>query len=252
MADQQDFETLLSTLNGIDRKSIRKLDMPVDQAIKEGEVMAAAATEDSVKLAAVGFDVARINALGAAVGALRFAQAQYTSTLGEHKEATRQWAAEEPAAIELRAEMLAAEAFALRKIPDAVKALKHIREGSGNPDMIQDIAGLAQVGKKYPDSLKSINFDLSILDTAAEKAGILSKLYAKAFIENSTTQAKDLRDRAFSYMRSIMSDVLEVAEYVFRKDKARLGFYHSEYRARQKSSTMEAIVIPEKAPATAK
>ncbi len=250
MADQQDFETLLPTLTAISKNDVRIPDMPVEQAVKEAEIMATAAAEDSQGLTAVGFDGEKIATLDAAVGALRFAQAKFIAAMGELKDASKQWADEEPKAYELRAELLSGTSFALRNVPDAKKALKRIREGSGNPDMIQDLLALSELGKKYPDDLKAINFDLTLLDVAAQKSDELGKLYAKAFVEKSTTGAKNLRDRAFTYMRSLMGEVLEAAEYVFRKDTTRLDYYHSAYRSR-KNGASPAPVPPTPVPVSA-
>jgi hypothetical protein len=256
MSDQQDFEALLPKLNALDKKSIRKQDMPIDQAVKEGEIMAAAATADTPALTAVGADPAKIAELVTATGALRYSQAVYTAAIGELKDASKQWASEEPAGFELRDELLAAAAFALRNVPDAMKAVKRIREGSGGADMIQDLSALAELCKKYPTQLSAIKFDTTKIDAAVDKAGSLGKLYAKAFVEKGTTVAKDQRDRAFTYMRMCMAEVLAAAEYAFRKDPARLSYYHSAYRSRQTNSvdpTPSPTPAPEPAqPAAAK
>ena len=247
MSDQQDFEALLPKLKAMDKKALRKQDMPMEQAVNEGAIMATAASQDADALKAVGLDGSVITELGASVNALRYAQGQYVAAIGELKDASKQWATEEPQAYALRDDLLSAMSFGLRKVPDAVKAVRRIREGSGGADMIQDLSALAQLGKKYPGELKTINFDAGLLDQATEKAGNLGQLYAKAFVEKGTADAKDLRDRAFSYMRAVMSEVLDAAEYAFRKDKTKLDYYYSTYRSRQSSSSAK----PEPAPAAA-
>jgi hypothetical protein len=250
MSDQQDFETLLPKLNALDRKSIRKQDMPIDQAVKEGEIMAAAATADSAALTAIGMDAAKITELASAVSALRYTQAAYIAAIGELKDASKQWAGEEPKGYELRNELLAAASYGLRSVPDAMKAVKRIREGSGGADMIQDLSALAELCKKYQPQLLAIKFDTSMVDAAVEKAGTLGKLYAKAFVEKGTSLAKDARDRAFTYMRLTMADVLAAAEYAFRKDNARLSYYHSAYRSRQASASTDPAPAAAPVPAT--
>jgi hypothetical protein len=45
MADQQDFEKLSTELMAIDEKDIQEPDMPVDEAVKENEIMSAAAKQ---------------------------------------------------------------------------------------------------------------------------------------------------------------------------------------------------------------
>jgi len=62
-----------------------------------------------------------------------------------------------------------------------------------------------------------------------------------------------MRDRAFTYMRLVMADVLAAAEYAFRKDAGRLEFYHSAYRRQAgpsdnepEAQTIEAAVAAAK------
>jgi hypothetical protein len=245
MSDQQDLETLLPKLKAIPPSQVRYPDMPVEQAAKEGQVMATAAEEDAGAITAIGVAPELIAGLGVAVGAFRASQAKLTAAIGEVKEAGRQWMEEEPKAAELRSELLDALSYGLRNIPDAKKALKRIREGEGSLDMIKDIQALAELGSMNQNELKKMNYDAGQLSAAAEKGTYLSKLFARAFIEKGSAGAKDLRDRAFTYMRRIMSEILDAAEYAFRKNPERLEYYYSAYRARQKSgSKTETPVTP--------
>jgi hypothetical protein len=235
MADQQNFEKLLPKLNAIAQRDIRPPDMPIDQAVKEGEIMAAAA-QDAVTLTAIGLGADVIDETGCAVSALRYAEAKLVSELGEIKEAAKQWRVEEPAGFELRDDLLAAAGYALRDIDDAMKSVKRIRQGTSGSDMVQDLLALSELGKKYLTQLKVINFEPALLDTATEKAAMLGSLYAKAFIERGSKEAKVMRDRAFTYMRIVMSEILTAAEYAFRKDRSRLDYYYSSYRSRRNSA----------------
>jgi hypothetical protein len=252
MADQQDFELLLPILKAIPKKDIRRPDMPVVQAIKEAEIMAEAAAQDNPTFVAVGLSKDEAALLAQAAGALRYSEAVLTAALGEIKDASKQWLEKEPQGYELRADILAAVSYALRSIPDASKSIKKIREGAGGFDMIQDLLALSELGKKYKEQLQKINFDLTKLDTAAELADQLGRVFSKAFIEKGSSGPKDLRDRAFSYMRSIMSEILAVAEYVFRKDTSRLDYYYSSFRSSRYSSSEEGAPVAAPAAATAK
>ena len=251
MADQADLERLLPVLNSYAPKQVRFPDMPMDQALKEAEIMLAAAIEDAGKFDSVGLDQSRLDDLSLAVGVARLTQAQLTAALGELKEAAAKWAEEEPLAYELRADLLATVTYGLRNIQDAIKAIKRIREGKGHADMIVDLKALAELCRKYQPHLEEIKFDIGLIDIADKKADELGNLYAKAFIEKSTAGAKEIRDRAFTHMRKLMGDVLDAAEYVFRKDKERLDFYYSSYRSRQRTSSKTETAIEEEVEETA-
>jgi hypothetical protein len=245
MANQTDLERVTPTLNAYAPKEVRFPDMPVDQALKEAEIMAVAATEDAAKFAEVGFEVEKIDELSLAIDILRLTQAQLTAAIGEVKDAMAEWAEKAPAAFELRAAILAAAAYALRNVPDAARAIKKIRAGHSDADKLCDLKALAELGWKYQPHLEAINFNFAMLETATKKSDELSNLYAKAFVEKSTKDAKDLRDRAFTHMRKLMGEVLDVAEYVFRKDRERMDFYYSSYRSRRRLSSKTETVQEE-------
>jgi len=233
MSDQQDYEKLLPKLKAIEDKAVRRPDMPIEQAIKEGGIMATAAQEDTKPLNAANVVTVTINELGSSVAALRYAQAQFTAAIGEVKGASRKWNEEEPNAIKLRRDLLKTMTYALRKVLNATRTLAAIRKGSGNPDMLKDLSALVSLGRKYPAELKAVNYDLSQLDAAEAKTNMLNTIYSQAYIEKKTVEYTQLRDRAFTYMRMMMGEILDAAEYVFRDDPKRLDLYYSSYRSRQ-------------------
>jgi hypothetical protein len=235
MADQQDFEKLSVEIMAIDEKDVREPDMPVDEAIKENEIMSAAVKRDQNVFVAVNFNPGMIEKCGIAGGALRYTQAQLIAAIGEVKEAAALWTAEEPKGYATRKELIAALAYATRNVPDAQKAVKAVRKGAGGADMVMDLSSLVQLGKKYKAPLEVIKFDMALIDEAETLANRLGKLYASAFIEKGSKEAKLLRDRAFTYMRKIMGEILDAAEYVFRNEPEKLEPYHSAYRNRKRN-----------------
>jgi hypothetical protein len=237
MSDQTDFEALLPKLQAIDPKLVNDPDMPVEQAIKEGQVMVTVAREDVNELVAVKFDPATIDELETAVFGFSTAQANMVATLGEQKGAARQWLIEEPGLLKLLKKLLAASRYALRNVPDAFKAVKHIAKGGSKPNRVQDLADIAALGKKYVSYFEAINFDITLLDVAEQKAKTLLSLQALVFAEKSTKGSKDVRDRSFIYMRGLMAQVLSAAKYAFTDDPERLSRYYSAYRKRRKGKS---------------
>ena len=237
MADQQDFESLSTELMAIGEKEIREPDMPVDEAVKENEIMSAAAKRDQNVFDAINLDPGLIEKCAMAGGALRYTQAKLTAAIGEVKEAAALWTAEEPKGYATRKELLAALAYATRNVPDAQKAVRAVRKGAGGADMVMDLGALVQLGKKYRAPLEAIKFNMGLIDEAEDLANRLGKLYASAFIEKGSKEAKMLRDRAFTYMRRVMGELLDAAEYVFRNEPEKLEPYYSSYRNRKRASS---------------
>jgi len=63
--------------------------------------------------------------------------------------------------------------------------------------------------------------------------------YYSDSIEKKTVEYSQLRDRAFTYMRMMMGEILDAAEYVFRDDPKHLDLYHSSYRNRKTDAADE-------------
>jgi hypothetical protein len=241
MSNRNAFESLREQLTALPRSEIRLPDMPVEQAIREAEIMHSAAVEDAEALAKVGIHSEVLDSLDGAIGALRFTQAQYIAALGELKESAREWVRLLPEAKTLRHELLATLSFATRHIPDATRAIKRIREGVNAAHIVQDLLTLSELGKKYPETLEGLHFDMSELDRAAEMSKRMSHLYARAFIERGSTLAKILRDAAYTLMRRQMNQVMVSAEFVFRKQRERLEFYHSQFRSRRHAAASRVV-----------
>jgi hypothetical protein len=192
-------------------------------------------------LAKVGIHAEVLDSLNRAIGALRFTQAQYIAALGELKESAREWVRLLPEAKTLRSELLATLSFATRHVPDATRAIKRIREGMNAAHVVQDLLTLSELGKKYPETLEGLHFEIRELDRAAAMSERMSRVYARAFIERGSTLAKILRDAAYTLMRRHMSQVMVSAEFVFRRQRERLEFYHSQFRSRRHAAASRVV-----------
>lgn len=232
MTDKECFENLLPEIEAINAKDVRYPDMPIDVALNEGGIMLNAAREDAEKLAAVGFDCTNLTRFERALCALRYCQSELVAQTGIESDAMKRWRLEEPDAYELRSELLAAEAYALRDDRVAMRSIRRIREGARTSDLLADLAALVNTGRKHLEALRLIKFDMSKLAAAQGKSQELPDIYQKAFIHKGTVEARKMRDRSFTFLREIMRHILDAAEYVFRTDRTRLEFYHSAYRSK--------------------
>lgn len=239
MNDDQAYDKLLSKLKELPAKKVRSPDMPVNEAVSEGEKMAVLCKEDKAFFEPIGFDMGLANECAAAAGALRVADGKRLACLGEKNESRKEWDENEAAGYELRDDTLAALSYALRKNNKAMRIVRKIRHGGSDRDMIHDLRAEKELGIKYPDELMAILFDMAILDRCGNMADRLGTLYAKAFVDTSGKEALDIRNRAFTYMRSISSEILDAAEFVLRDNPERIRQYYSDYRRRQYRSREE-------------
>jgi hypothetical protein len=114
-----------------------------------------------------------------------------------------------------------------------MKAVRAISPIGGHAKMMKDLNDLSLLGKDNTRLLEAINFDLSLLDKAAqtsrEMAVLLDEMDRnKERYEHS--EAKKIRDQAYTYLKEAVDETLETGKYVFRQDKKRLRAYASEYR----------------------
>jgi len=242
MTDKECFDDLLPEFEAISAKDVRYPDMPIDVALNEGGIMLNAAREDAEKLSAVGFDCNNLTRFERVLCALRYCQSELIAQTGVESDAMRLWRQEEPAAYELRSELLSALSYALRDDRVAMRSIKRIREGARTSDLLADLAALVNTARKHLEALRLIKFDMAKLAAAQKKSQELPDIFQKAFMHRGTVEARKMRDRAFTLLRDIMRHVLDAAGYVFRTDRARLEFYHSTYRNRTHSGSGEPPV----------
>ncbi|MFH1852563.1 MAG: hypothetical protein ABIA75_09480, partial [Candidatus Neomarinimicrobiota bacterium] len=119
-----------------------------------------------------------------------------------------------------------------------------IADGTGHPDMIQDLNDLSLLGKANPDPLTAIGFDLTTLDTAAATADEMASLLSEATAVRSDLNAERvIRDKAYTYLKQALDEIRQCGQYVFWRDESRLRGYVSRYfktRRRKNSGKSEA------------
>lgn len=227
------FDEKLSEITAIPTEDVKQPNMPVGEAVQEAENLTAWAKEDKAALTKAGLDWALVEDLPLRAGACRYAQSIWARDSQSREEAQLEWKEKSPAAFALRDELLHHYTFGFRKQPDLITKVQAIREGGSNADMLQDLSDLNVLGQENKDLLKAIGLDLKLLNTAAETADELSALLAKANGEVSEDDnAKELRDRAFTYMKLAVDEIRTVGQYVFYKDDVRKRGYISQYLKR--------------------
>ena len=106
--------------------------------------------------------------------------------------------------------------------------MNKIKEGSGDDDMIQDLANLAVLGKANSPLLEATNFDLNLLDKAEKLSDTLPGILAAANGDKASNSAvKNIRDQAYSYLKIRVDEVRRYGKFVFRDNKdRRVGYLH--------------------------
>uniref|UniRef100_UPI00321788D4 hypothetical protein n=1 Tax=uncultured Draconibacterium sp. TaxID=1573823 RepID=UPI00321788D4 len=223
---QDDFNAWKDQIESVPVDEAKVPNRPVDEIVARTETLAINANEDRVALEEAGLDVNLIDQLTPLSGALRYCQAQWMSRFRAREDAQIEWQEQSPQAYALRDELLHHFSFAYRKREDILKKVMRIREGGSNADMIQDLLEEAVLGEKYPEPLVAINLDLDWLQQARTVSHTMSELLATANgSDGDSSEAKILRDKAFTLLNKADSTIREYGRYVFWKDDEKRDRY---------------------------
>lgn len=247
MSDKENYEALKPNYDAIEHDDIKQPNLPVDVANNEAMYLYDIASRDKDKFASTDVDVALIESLPIRVGGLRYSQTRWTQVFAEKSEIEKQWSLISTEGFELRDELLHFCRYAYRKEKALMNIVHRIAEGATNSDMIQDLSELSMLGKNNPTQLESVGFDLLKLDRAAELAEqgglLLGKVNGDR--DDNVKVDKDMRDRAYTYLKEAVDTIREAGRFLFWKDEEKAEQYTSAYfrklrEAREKKEEQEA------------
>ena len=131
--------------------------------------------------------------------------------------------------------------YAFRNDEKLLARVVEITDGTGDDDMIQDLNDLSALGEKNPELLVLINFDVTLLATAATLSDELAVVLAAANGEKERGNvAKVNRDRAYTYLKQAVDEVKNCGRFVFWKNEARLKGYRNQYKNKRRKSSSDS------------
>ncbi|MEO1253813.1 MAG: hypothetical protein AAFY41_02845 [Bacteroidota bacterium] len=230
---KENYESLKAVIEAIPNAETKIPNMPVDTFLQEAADLEIWSKEDQPRLVAVGIAQELFDTLPIRTGALRYAQSDWMKDRFNKEEAAQEWEQSAPGALDLKNELEHTFRFAFRKRPDLLAKVKIIEEGSSNADLVQDLSDLAVLGQANQPLLDAIQFDSARLDASADLSVEMSKLLATMNGERAdNNQAKTLRDKAYTYLKSAIDEIREAGKFVFWKDQNKAKGYTSQYHRR--------------------
>lgn len=252
-----ELNTLRPILESIPADQVRMPDIPIPVALQEAIDLRAALDADDGwdRLLAVGLDPSRVTALPDAIAAARQAQSQWVVLRDGRKPPTQR--ERERRGITLRRELVAACRWNLRHDPRAGIVLGAITRGSGVADLAQDLQDLAQLITSHRSDFDcDLTFDGPAMAEAARSlASEISGGAAEQRAASDPHEAKRLRDRAFTYLDGLVTDIRVAGRYAFRGEPERLEILRSRYlrrrrqQARRRDDALAVARAPEVPPA---
>lgn len=249
MSNSEYYEAKLEAIKAIKTGQIKQpKHIPVGLYAQEAENLYRWCQEDKDQLAARGLSREIVSDLPARIGALMEAESLWNKRRRSRYESEKEWEEMSAAAYELRRNLLHEFRFAFRHDNDLLKAVRYMGKSSGHAGMIQTLNDLSVLGKGYPQLLAQINFDMSLLDLAAETSSNAGHLLAVVIGDRAACdESKVIRDQAFTYLKTTVDEIYRFGRLVFWQDKERIQGYRSDflYRKRiKKLSPQENSIEP--------
>lgn len=134
------------------------------------------------------------------------------------------------AARKLKTQLTQAFHFAFRKDRALNASVSKMAKTASYPALIQSLNNLAVLGRDNLSLLQQINFDASLLDDAAALSTTLSRaLSAQKVEKEAVTELKQIRDKAFVYLKMSVDQIRVAGVYAFSSNKERRQGYVSDY-----------------------
>ena len=154
----------------------------------------------------------------------------------------QKWKAAEPELKKLRPDLIKYFQFAFRKNKSLLDKLEHIKKGNSYADLIMDLANLSVLGKSNPELLEEINFDLTLLDKAAEESERMAKLRVHI---GGRMYAKDdkliIRNKTFTLLKECVDEIKSYGKFAFRDNPDIAKAYSNNYRREKQKEYRKRI-----------
>lgn len=228
---------LKPALLAIPAAEVREPWMPVAVFLQEAADLQTLVADPDVRgrLSRVGLDAAHLDALDAEIDAARAAQSEWSVVRDRRKSAGQQEL--EARAHDFRKGVLEACRWNLRGDRVALATLSAIAEGETVEDLTQDLADLATLMEGRTAAFaKDDTFDVaSAIKQARTLVGDLQGGVSAERLTTDQTEAKDLRDRAYTYLYGRVRDVREAGRYAFKDNEDLARKFASAYLRRRRS-----------------
>jgi hypothetical protein len=235
MGHSEDFAVVLPALQAIASADVESPDIPADAAAQEAEDLYKWALQDKAALEGGGLSWELVESLPVRAGALHEAESLWVAAMGKQKEPLQEWVDKSQNMYDLRSRLMHAFRYAYSDTPLVLGQLKHVDRGTTHHDMAQDLNDLAKIGLANPDQLAAVKFDMGLLQAASAESDGANDLLSTARATQRTSEAKELRDRAFSYLKQAVTKVRQCGQYVFWRDADRAAGYSSDYLRRKRN-----------------
>jgi hypothetical protein len=198
--------------------------------VQETFDMAQCARIDEDSLATINYTKEKVDDLELRAAACQEAESLWLEQNHCANDAEDNWAVLREQAIEAKLDTIHTFKYAYRNSENLLDAISKVVEGATHSDAMQDISDLVVLGRKHPEPLAAIKYDASKLDALEKLGDDASNALAIANESRlSGSEAKILRDKAYTHLKEGLDELRAAGKFVFRKDEKRQKRYQSRY-----------------------
>jgi len=231
-SEEQALTALKPTLLSLDPKTVKYPDITPATYVLESNALVATYLKHTARYVARGIDTS-ILAKKLETGALALSAAEQKALKAAAKKSEAQvvWGKNNEPARELLDEAFSCLDYVIPDDCDARRELESIMAGTGNANFIMKLDRTAALCREFVPQLTKRAFTEPMIEQLQEYYVVLSEAYGMySSDKKDNTPELDLRDRAFTYCRSIEELIKKDAHLVFRKEPEILKQYRSEKR----------------------
>ncbi|XOV93188.1 MAG: hypothetical protein ACFHWX_00470 [Bacteroidota bacterium] len=230
---ENDLSALKMTLEKIPLKDVKRPIIPVNVFIQEAHDLYVWILEDEAALLRAGLDQTLYETLPKRIDALQQAQSHWIRSREDRKSFRQKHEKIKLEAEKIKRDLVATFRFAFRNDPHIQMAVNKIVQGTSNHDLTQDLSDLVVIAEDNIDGLKAIGYETQTIKQASGLVSKLANATALWNVQKKSTDARELRDRAYSYLSEAVDAIRVTGRYVFRENPIRIVGYRHRYRARK-------------------
>jgi len=230
-AEEQALAALNPTLLSLDPKMVAYPNIPPATYVLEMNALVATYLKHTARYVARNIDTAILSKkLENAALALSAAEYKVLKALAKKGESQVVWDQNNEDARELLDEALSCLDYVIPDDCDTRRELESIIDGTGNADFILDLSRTAALCREFVAQLAKRAFTEPMIEQLQEFYVMLSEAYgAYSSDKKDVTPELNIRNRAFTYCKSIEMQIKKDARLLFRKEPEMLEQYRSEY-----------------------
>lgn len=230
---QQCFEELKDVIMAIADDAVVRRTMTYEEAMQEGVRVCLLAEKFNGKLISSGIDSVYLDTIFDRAGAFAYCVAlvdTYVKTGKSNKEIFQKKKKE---GYKIRKRLLESLEFIFRFDNTVLRALKNIKRGKGDLEMIKDLNTLHQLCENNLERILKTDFDKSSIDVVCEYYTELSNLAAIIDIDpKKTRDSRLICSKAWTYLWEAMKEIYTVGRYAYCDEPETLELFFIDYYQR--------------------